>query len=141
MRGSPLRQLLGVSLVVVLLGVAVWSLTRPSQPAPAAAPAPAPVSEMVAVELVLTTTGPATVEFSPWSEGPARQEITDRLSQTARLPAGQRTEMTFRVQWPDQTRPQALRAEIRWDGETIADRTFWGTGSAEDVLAFQVPQP
>ncbi len=141
MNGSPITR---VGLILLFLGALawpVWSLTR-EQPAPVQPVATTlPEEKTVEIDLALTSSIPATVEISYAGEATHISESAVIVTKKSRVPAGEKIDLLVKGSWPASSTPQALRVVVSWDGEDLADKTFWGLEGVEDVINFTAPQP
>lgn len=135
MRGSPIRQLICVLLGAAALGVPVWMLTSPDEPAPASVSAPMAQAAASTREVNWTLTSSADCRARIMADGNLLWEGSlttgDSRRSTWELPeAGS----DWILDASGTAGVLAVRLQVQDDGETIADQSFWGEGRAGGVV-------
>lgn len=134
MRGSPLFRLALTALALVLAGIPVWTITRPSAPPPLA-PVVAPTGASREVTLTLTASAPAVLSATCLGKS-LLSTTTATLTASARvvIDASNPEDLVVAAAWEKSAAPQALRVEIIDAHGTSLDQTFWGTQSVEESV-------
>lgn len=139
MRGVPLLRLLLVATGLVLLGLPVWSLTRPVKPDALPVPAVEP-RKMQTYAIRLTASAPARMTVSAANQtAEESQSPATSLATTYTMDAAAPDDIVVSGRFDDSSNPAALRVEVTAAGKKIADSTFWGNGTVEDVVS--IPKP
>jgi len=135
MRGNPWIRIILVALGVILMGLPVWRLTHVVAP-------PAPTSQQ---ETSAAKTLTVTVTFAHAPES----FVLTNLGQSILSGAGPTTEFTvpwsvslpkegadllLKVKWPANAPHTAVEIKVESSGNSLADQTFWGTGTLTELL-------
>lgn len=136
MRGFPVLRLILVAAALGLLALPVWSLTgasRPSVPAPLANEVePATTAPY---RMLLTASAPAVIEASAANLPPAASVgLVKTLEANFTMSATQPEDLVVSARFGNAAGQAALRVVVEKDGQTVVDRTFWGSGVIEDVV-------
>lgn len=140
MRGFPLLRLFFVAAGLALLGVPVWLLTRPVPSAPPPNSAPIEPEKTAVYEVLLTASTPAHLAVRV-----ANQPSVESTGPVTLLPAAftmnaaETEDIAVFGSFDPAAGNSALRVEVRLAGRTLADSTFWGSGSIEDVVKIPTP--
>lgn len=133
MRGSPLLQTLALTVFLAIVGIPVWSLTRPQ--VRVVPPGSIPSGQGTrSVDLLVTASVP--VEISLACEGKMvwkTPRAGQRFEQVLELPASSQ-ELVVTARWAGAVSAQAVRLEFAHDGEMLADATVWGQTEAREVV-------
>ncbi len=151
MQSIPVIRLLIMAAALCLAAIGVWNVTQPeavtagviadaNQSAAPASTQPQSTRHEIAVELtfsqipqefsIQTPTGP-----SVSGNGKA---LTHRLTIETEIPA-EGADWIARVQWANKNVDSAVRVRCRdvKSGQPLADVTFWGKGSVEDIVGIK----
>ena len=137
MRGSPLQRALLTLLILLGLAPVLWQMTRPVPlAAPAATTAP---NARVKIPLALAfTTAPKRLSIwyadqSVWQKDApeAREELELELAWPK-----EGGDLLFKVEWPEEAPLSAMRARLSPPNGADLERSLWGSGPVEKVLAF-----
>jgi hypothetical protein len=141
MRGSPLLHLLLLLIGLALTGAAVWHVTGNREKAPETTVHQAVASKETLHDLTLSSTVPVTVEVSYVGKVIARTEgpTTDFATQVALPTEG--GDLVISAKWEPSDVRAAVRVQVSADGNSLADKTFWGEGSVEDVCTVERSTP
>ena len=141
MRGSPLFHLLLLLIGLALTGAAVWHVTGNREKAPEPTVQTAAPSQDAPHDLTISSTAPMTVAVSYVGKVIARSEAptTDFTAQVT-LPSDG-GDLVVSAQWEPADVRAALRVQVSADGDSLADKTFWGEGSIEDVCTVERSAP
>ncbi|MDB6171095.1 MAG: hypothetical protein JWL59_406 [Chthoniobacteraceae bacterium] len=139
MRGSPLIRALIAFLVLLVLGWPLWNLTHApaKQPSPVvpAVSAETPL-KMVALQLTFTTV-PSRLKIlhlgkEVWAQAVSAQDVEVELQ----LPYPEKgIDLQFEIAWPGDALA-AMRVKLSDPAGTEHEKTLWGRGEVNDVLAF-----
>ncbi len=132
MRGSPFLRFLAIGAFLALAGLPIWSLTHreePEMPVPTVEPA-----GNHEVELTVTSTREAMITLSYAGKSVLQSRApSSLLAGRAALPV-EGADVIIKASWQDTSTPNAVRVTATCDGAPLADATFWGDGSVEDVV-------
>lgn len=141
MRGSPLLHLLLLLIGLALTGAAVWHVTGNREKAPQPTVQQAAPRNETPHDLTISSTVPMTVEISYVGKVLARTEepTADFTAQVA-MPADG-GDLVVSAKWEPSDVRAAIRVQVSADGDSLADKTFWGEGSVEDVCPVERSAP
>jgi len=139
MRGSPLLRALLAFIIVALLGIPLWQLTRPE--AVLATPtSPVPKAEIAkAIHLHLTfTTVPKKVVVSNLDKvvwDIAAPEADMEHDVTMAYPT-EGVDVQFHIEWPEDGPLSAMRVQLTDPAGDRHDKSVWGKGADDEVVTF-----
>lgn len=140
MRGFPLLRLFLVAIGLALVGVPVWLLTRPVQPAVAMAPSPVEPEKTELYEITLTASSPARLAVRAANQPEVKSDApVASISASFAMSASTPEDLVVSANFDPPAGNSALRVEVRAAGRIIADSTLWESGSIEDVVKIPTP--
>jgi uncharacterized protein with GYD domain len=141
MRGFPLLRLVFVVVVLGVLAIPVWRVTRAKSDAGEPPRAEAAGTEKNATFVAaLTASAPATLRVMAANQPTALSEVGVKFFEARFVMAADRPEdLAVFAEFDDKSSAHAVRVEVRAGGKAIADTTLWGTGLVEDVV--EIPAP
>jgi len=142
MRGSPVFRAAIAAILLALAGIPIWQLTHPTEaPAPAAPAASATPTATREAELLITSSRPASVT-AQYAGRNVFQSASPIVSGTASLTLpNEPADLVIKAAWADSSAPNALRATVTIDGDSVADQSLWGSSEASGVLTVPTSTP
>jgi hypothetical protein len=135
MRGAPILRLALATILLILAGIPIWSLTRPvSVPVPVRKAPSAVDSREVVLRLTAVPPADSLAVFLLGEMIPAASDGT----RTVRLPTDA-ADLVVRGTWPDSGTACAVRVIATQDSLDLLDATLWGNGQIEDVVTSPAP--
>lgn len=141
MRGSPLLHVLLLLIGLVMTGAMVAHVTREREVLLPRQVTTSAETKDVAYDLVITSTVPATLEVTYAGKVLAGSEApTADFSGKIQLPT-EGSDLVVSAKWEPANVRGAVRVQVLADGDVLADKTFWGEGSVEDVCTVERSRP
>ena len=139
MRGSPLLRALLAFIIIALMGIPLWQLTRPE--VVVAAPASqAPKPEVAkAIHLHLTFTAvPQKFTISNldkviWEATTPEADMEHDVS--IAYPA-EGVDLQFHIEWPEGGPLSAMRVQLTDPAGDMHEKSIWGKGVTDEVVTF-----
>lgn len=145
MRGVPWIRFLGMLVALAVAGIPVWLLTRPDEEpaAPTGAAAAQAVITQRTVNLEIQTAPPAQSIQVSYLGHPVLSKGANKpgaLTGPVLLPSGESGDLVIEAHWAE-GETGALRARASNDDGELAENSFWGDSSLEDVFTIPVTAP
>lgn len=139
MRGSPLLRALLAFIIIALLGIPLWQLTRPE--VVIAAPAPqVPKPEVTkAIHLHLTFTAVPkkfTVTHLDKVIWKATAPEADMEHDVSIAYPAEGVDLQFHIEWPEDGPLSAMRVQLTDPAGDPHEKSVWGKGVTDEVVTF-----
>ena len=139
MRGSPLLRALLAFIIIALLGIPLWQLTRPGVVvAMPALQAPKPeVAKAIHLHLTFTAVPKkftvSNLDKVIWEATTPEADMEQDVSMAY---PSEGIDLQFHIEWPEDGPLSALRVQLTDPAGDMHEKSIWGKGVTDEVVTF-----